>query len=372
MSYGPIIPPHFFSREPADEFVYDHGMRSALLALVELLVYCMNSRTNGFVKEKKLRSATLHPEPLDAVGLLVEHGLLKVVPGGWQVDWSEQLTADEIAKNERRGADWARHRRGNHRECAHYPGWSCHKDGELAKWQKEQTVHVYAPVDVHADGHVLTESNGTEQNEESSESKEDSRSSLPSLPAGGSLLRAPAPGSGSDDEQVRRAAAMERAAAAPPGTVPTREVDLDPMMFHIDVKEDAFVIKPEWMGETALQLSGEMKWGGRYLTDTGGLKFTEDEVPVVTPSQRNPFHAQVLQQIAITSLGEQFGIPTYWHSESVRIPAIGRQETDAALQQALSQVEAWLEHADSDPLEAAKRAGTHQSVIDLPMDTKKP
>ncbi|TFI45152.1 hypothetical protein E4P29_05400 [Rhodococcus sp. 1R11] len=343
-----------------------------MLALVELLVYCMNSRTNGFVKEKKLRSATLHPEPLDAVGLLVEHGLLKVVPGGWQVDWSEQLTADEIAKNERRGADWARHRRGNHRECAHYPGWSCHKDGELAKWQKEQTVHVYAPVDVHADGHVLTESNGTEQNEESSESKEDSRSSLPSLPAGGSLLRAPAPGSGSDDEQVRRAAAMERAAAAPPGTVPTREVDLDPMMFHIDVKEDAFVIKPEWMGETALQLSGEMKWGGRYLTDTGGLKFTEDEVPVVTPSQRNPFHAQVLQQIAITSLGEQFGIPTYWHSESVRIPAIGRQETDAALQQALSQVEAWLEHADSDPLEAAKRAGTHQSVIDLPMDTKKP
>lgn len=140
--YGPVVEPGFFGNLDVVRLLTgDERSRSVLLVLIELRAFSMGALTDGFIPSDVLRAATRHPDPESAMVELVARGLAWEVEGGWQIDWSSQLSAEKIAATTKRLNDWDAHKVGDHTNCDDHPNYHCHKNGDLAKWKKEHPPH---------------------------------------------------------------------------------------------------------------------------------------------------------------------------------------------------------------------------------------
>jgi hypothetical protein len=112
-----------------DDFTENPAMRrlsrDARYLRVEALVWCNRFGTDGNVEADDLRWITDSPDPEKAAAELVEAGLWTETGTGWQVDWTDQFTAEEIAKERAGHAERNRrylrrgrlHQAGDHSEC---------------------------------------------------------------------------------------------------------------------------------------------------------------------------------------------------------------------------------------------------------------
>jgi hypothetical protein len=99
--------------------------RSARLLHIEALVYCNRLTLDGYVPAGALRRLT-DADNLDAeVQELIDAKWWESVDDGWQIDWSDQETAEEVnarkayqaEKQKRYRQRRDKHRRGDHSEC---------------------------------------------------------------------------------------------------------------------------------------------------------------------------------------------------------------------------------------------------------------
>lgn len=140
--YGPVIEPGFFGNLDVVRLLTgDERSRSVLLVLIELRAFSMGALTDGYIPSDVLRAATRHPDPESAMAELVAKNLVWEVEGGWQIDWSSQLTAEKIAATTKRLNDWDAHKVGDHTNCDDHPNYNCHKNGDLQKWKDEHPPH---------------------------------------------------------------------------------------------------------------------------------------------------------------------------------------------------------------------------------------
>lgn len=95
--------------------------RSARLLEVEALVWCNRNTTDGYLPRAALRKVTDSPDPEGDIAELVAAGRWDDVDTGWQLDWSDQESAQAV--NDRRD-EWRRrderrrkHNKGDHSLC---------------------------------------------------------------------------------------------------------------------------------------------------------------------------------------------------------------------------------------------------------------
>lgn len=95
--------------------------RSARLLDVEGLVWCNRNTTDGYLPRAALRKVTDSPDANADVEELIAAGRWTDVETGWQLDWSDQIEAEEVAAERER---WARqkkrqrlHNKGDHSIC---------------------------------------------------------------------------------------------------------------------------------------------------------------------------------------------------------------------------------------------------------------
>ncbi len=126
MSYGTIIEGEFFDDANVLKLLMAEKGSRAILCLLELRVWSTNAKTDGVVPLHALRKATTHPEPLNALSLLVDNGLaVQLSEDEWQIDWTAQTTAEERADQREGWRIKKRHQRGKHDECPE--SWWCRK-----------------------------------------------------------------------------------------------------------------------------------------------------------------------------------------------------------------------------------------------------
>lgn len=96
--------------------------RSARLLYVESLVFANRHGTDGFIRRRALRRLTDSPDPETDAAELVTAGVWQTLGDeGWQVDWSDQIRADEVeaqrSLNRERKERSRRHKAGDHSMC---------------------------------------------------------------------------------------------------------------------------------------------------------------------------------------------------------------------------------------------------------------
>lgn len=94
--------------------------RSARLLHFEALIYCNRLLTDGALPERALPRISDSDDLDGDVAELIDAGLWTRVDGGWQVDWSDQETAEVV--EQRREDRNARQRRYNERQRRHAQG----------------------------------------------------------------------------------------------------------------------------------------------------------------------------------------------------------------------------------------------------------
>lgn len=143
--YGPIVEPELMCNLHVIRLLAtDDASRSLFAMLIELRCASMAGLADGFVPADLLRHSTKHHEPEMAIAELVRLGLAAEVEGGWQLDWSGQVSADTIEQKQASGKAWDAHRRGNHANCEGR-NYNCHTNGDLQRW-KEANDDRTAPV----------------------------------------------------------------------------------------------------------------------------------------------------------------------------------------------------------------------------------
>jgi hypothetical protein len=99
--------------------------RTVRLLHIEALVWCNRHLTDGRIPRHALPRLTDEPEPYDAAKRLVEVGLWWETEHGWQIDWTDQETAETVRNRREQTTARTRrsrkHRAGDHSECD--PKW---------------------------------------------------------------------------------------------------------------------------------------------------------------------------------------------------------------------------------------------------------
>ncbi|MFI5720200.1 hypothetical protein [Nocardia sp. NPDC051750] len=136
-SYGPRIEPGFWEDDRIQQLRQGSNEElNALVMLLEFRSHCMADESDGRIREIQFRRATVHPDPMSAVLILERLGLIeRDGEGVWQLDWSRQLTAEQMEAKRTRDADWNRHLNGNHSACGRHPKYDCHKNGDYVRYQ---------------------------------------------------------------------------------------------------------------------------------------------------------------------------------------------------------------------------------------------
>lgn len=99
--------------------------RSARMLHVEALVYCNRHLRDGHLPQGALGRITDAEDAPGDADQLVRAGLWDEVEGGWQIDWTDQESAEEVRERQRYRADKQkryrdrknRHERGDHSDC---------------------------------------------------------------------------------------------------------------------------------------------------------------------------------------------------------------------------------------------------------------
>lgn len=104
--------------------------RSARLLLMEGYSYCNRQLTDGAITETQWRRATDTDDFLEELEALERVKLITRTASGWQLDWSQQQTREQVERgrerrrvdNERRAKSLELHKSGDHSLCTHEGG----------------------------------------------------------------------------------------------------------------------------------------------------------------------------------------------------------------------------------------------------------